>query len=77
MGNFHTCPALFNFLNGMGMRIVFNKWLNGMGMRIVFNKRGRVGMGATRREHAPLPFLFHKFFIYLFFKINKYASNFI
>ena len=40
----HTRPAPFNFLNGTGMGIVFNK-------------RGGVGMGATRPEPAPLPFL--------------------
>ena len=38
------CPAPFNFLNGTGMRIIFNK-------------RGGVGMGATRSEPAPFPFL--------------------
>ena len=26
MKNSHTRPAPFNFLNGTGMRIVFNKW---------------------------------------------------
>ena len=31
---------------------------NGTEMGIVFNKRGGVGMGATRSEPAPLPFLF-------------------
>ena len=44
LGISHTRPAPFNFLNGTGMRIIFYK-------------RGRVGMGATRPEPAPLPFL--------------------
>ena len=44
MTNSHTRPALFNFLNGTGMGIVFNKW-------------GEVGMGAIRPEPVPLPFL--------------------
>ena len=37
-------PTLFNFLNEIGMKIIFNKL-------------GGVGMGVTRPESAPLPFL--------------------
>ena len=44
MGNSHTRPAPFNFLNRTGMGIVFNK-------------RDEVGMGATRPKLAPLSFL--------------------
>ena len=44
MKNSHARPAPFNFLNGTGMGIVFNK-------------RGAVGMGAIRPEPASLPFL--------------------
>ena len=44
MGIYHTRPIPFNFLNETGMRFVLNK-------------RGGVGMGATRPEPAPLPFL--------------------
>ena len=44
LGISHTRPAPFNFLNGTGMGIIFDK-------------RGGVGMGATRPEPAPLPFL--------------------
>ena len=33
------------------------KFLNGTGMGFILNKRGGVGMGATRPEPAPLPFL--------------------
>ena len=47
MGIYHTHPAPFNFLNGMGM--IF-----------ILNKRDGVGMGATRPEPAPLPFLIRK-----------------
>ena len=32
-------------------------FLTETGMRIIFNERGGVGMGATRPEPAPLPFL--------------------
>ena len=34
-------------------------------MRIVFNKRGEVGMGATRPEPTPLPFLARSLLIYI------------
>ena len=51
MGISHTRPAPFNFLNGTGMRIVFNK-------------RGGVGMGVTRLIVIPTVFLVFLFFIY-------------
>ena len=41
MGIYHTRPIPFNFLNGLGMGIILNKW-------------DRVGMGATRPEPVPL-----------------------
>ena len=47
MGIYHTRPTPFNFLNGMGMVFVLNKW-------------GGVGMGATRLEPAPLPSLLER-----------------
>ena len=47
MGIYHTRPTPFNFLNGMGMVFVLNKW-------------GGVGMGATRLEPASLSFLIGK-----------------
>ena len=46
-------------------------------MGIVFNKRGGVGMGATRPEPAPLPFLIqpNSTFIYFFFLFGKYKAS--
>ena len=63
-GNSHTRPvpsrpAPFNFLNGTGMRIVFNK-------------RDRIGMEATCPEPAPLSFLFLRY-TFLYYTLILYT----